>query len=137
MVGEWADGGQGHSVVKKVEARTETVRGSTREGDTHFTRGDYVIAVRWYHRYEGDSTGRTWVKDPYAPETYDVLNSTELRKIGFQLEEVRLPPPVQPTAPRRSTRIQALHAAQPPPAEEIVHYVMSAETAEEILKANW
>ena len=45
MVGESVDGGQGHSVVKKVEARTETVRGSTREGDTHFTRDDYVIAV--------------------------------------------------------------------------------------------
>ena len=66
MVGKLVDGGQGHSVVKKVEARTETVRGSTREGDTHFTRGDYVIAVLWYHRYEGDSTGRTWVKDPHT-----------------------------------------------------------------------
>ena len=107
--------------------------GSTAEGNTRFSRNDYVIAVRWYQRYPGDATGRTWVKDPYDGDKYDVLNSTELRLIKFELEEVRLPPPVQPRVPRRSTRNQA----SAPLAEEIVHYVMSAQTASEILAANW
>jgi len=135
MVGELVDGGLGHCVVKKVEARSETVPGATPEGNTHFSRGDYVIAVRWYHRYAGDPTGRTWVKDPYDGDKYDVLNSTELRKIGLELEEVTPPPPVQPVVTRRRTRNQA--SAPVPPAEEIIHYVMSEATAGEILKANW
>ena len=75
------------------------------------------------------------VKDPYDGDKYDVLNSTELRKIGLELEEVTPPPPVQPVVTRRRTRNQA--SAPVPPAEEIIHYVMSEKTAGGILKANW
>jgi len=139
MVGELVDGGQGHgAVVKQVEARTEVVPGSGPDGATTFSRGDYVIAVRWYHRYEGDSTGRTWVKDPYDDDKHDVLNSTELRLIGFPMEAVQLPPPVQAAPLRRSGRNQAAATPPPPsPADDIVHLKMTEVTASAILTNNW
>jgi len=89
MVGELVDGGQGHREASRV--RTEVVPGSGPDGATTFSRGDYANAVRWYHRYEGDSTGRTWVKDPYDDDKHDVLNSAEVRLIDFPMESAAPP----------------------------------------------
>ena len=50
------------------------------------------MAVQWLPRYAGDSTRRTFVKEAYPNGSdYDVVNSSELRLTGFDLQVVQLP----------------------------------------------
>jgi hypothetical protein len=75
------DGGDGSPIIKQITARGETING------THFTRGDFVIAVRFFHRDDADPQRLTHIEDPTHAGQVDVLNSTELRKV-VQLHEV-------------------------------------------------
>ena len=92
--------------------------------------------MQWLHRFAGDPEKLTFVRDTYDNEAmYDVLNSTELRLVGFQLKKVIVPPPVvAPTTARRSTRSTSAAAADAgiqDVADE--HYVMASDVDESIL----
>ena len=59
--------------MEHVSGRSERIKG------TEFTRGDRVVAVRWLHRFAGDTSRLTFMKDAYDSESdYDVVNSTGL-----------------------------------------------------------
>ena len=111
------------------EARGEIING------IQFTRGDYVIAVEYCHRFDGDQQRRTFVKDAYSDEgRFDVVNSTELRAYNLKLKEVKLPTPLQvPSRERRMTRSTAQEVAVYRPD---IHLVMDAKTEELIHKQN-
>ena len=106
-VGKFADKGDGSTVIKKVEERSEEapsgmgVRtlGTEVVDGTHFTRGDYMLAVEWWDLDPSDPESRTykkWVPPGGSPRQH-VLNSTELRAIDFTMEPVMpaASPPLQ------------------------------------------
>ena len=125
------DVGEGSPIVKEVTSRGETIN------KTAFTRGDRVVAVRWLHRFAGDMSRLTFVKDAYSSERdYDVINSTELRAVGFSMKKVRLPatPHICAVTTRSSTRGGGPAAVQQEPD---IHYVLDHEIEEGIHKQNW
>ena len=104
---------------------------SKRINQTEFTRGDRVVAVRWLHRFAGDSTRLTFVKDSYMNENdFDIVNSTELRAVGFNMKRVQLP-----LAPQ--VRRSARHNANVVPCEPDIHYSLDREVEDCILKQCW
>ena len=128
LVGLTIDAGQGSPIVEQVTDRSKRINQTT------FTRGDRAVAVRWLHRYAGDTTRLTFVKDTYKNEfDFDVVNSTELRAVGFKMKEVRLPQ--TPAPPRHRTRSTNTTAAMP--CEPNTHYLLDREGEEGILKQNW
>ena len=127
IVGVTVDAGEGCPILKQVEARSERING------IEFTRNDYAIAVHWFHRFVGDDSRLTFVKDMYAGDIkHDVVNSTELRAIGFDLKQVKLPaaPPSH-----RITRGALRRAALP--CEPDMHYELHAECESGILQNCW
>jgi len=72
------DAGSGSCVVKQVEDR-ETV------DKCRFDPGDFMLAVRWYSRDPDDPHGRTFERAEKG-----MLNSTELREHGFELNKLAL-----------------------------------------------
>ena len=129
-----ADGssvGTGTPILKKVDARGETISG------TAFTRGDYAITVQWFHRFLGGPLQLTYVKDAYKSHaSYDVVNSTELRLTGFQMEQVQMP--VTVPLRRRSGRVAAQDPQQHAvPNEPDTHYALCRKLEAEILEGCW
>ena len=96
-------------VHKKVEGRTEWLAG------VQFDRGDYAVAVKWWKLTADDPEERTYeeweptqaeiaafgIETPNGP--YFLVNSTELRHIGFQMDSVA-PPPASPVPVAMATR---------------------------------
>jgi hypothetical protein len=133
-------GVKGAVLTKKVE-KHETLE------ETTYTRGDYMVAVRWWHRPrdDADSERLTFMEDDYAAaadtaddfvhtaraSSWDVFNSTELRAIKLTLTVV--PGLTLSRAPRRSTRNGG--SGQNPPAE--VRLRLHAEEEQIILDACW
>ena len=131
-------GVKGAVLTKKVE-KHETLE------ETTYTRGDYMVAVRWWHRDDADSERLTFMEDDYAAaadtaddfvhtaraSSWDVFNSTELRAIKLTLTVV--PGLTLSRAPRRSTRNGG--SGQNPPAE--VRLRLHAEEEQIILDACW
>jgi len=79
------------------------------------------------------------VKDAYSNEKdYDVVNSTELRAVGFRMKKVRLPatPHVCAATTRSSTRGGGA-AALPQELEPGTHFVLDRGVEDGILKQNW
>ena len=117
----------------------EVTERSKRIRRTEFTRGDRVVAVRWLHRFAGDTSRLTFVKDAYRNETdYDVVNSTELRAVGFSMKKVRLPdsPHVCTAITRSSTR----NSGEPGGASATStthHYVLDRADEDGILMQSW
>ena len=69
---------------------------------THFTRGDYMLAVEWWDLDPSDPESRTykkWVPPGGSPRQHVLLllNSTELRAIDFTIKPVMpaASPPLQ------------------------------------------
>ena len=98
----------GGCIYEKVEARSKWI------GRTEFTRGDYALAVKWWLKDSNDPEERTieeWQPSAADKEAcgieqgddvFFVVNSTELRDVGFQMDALD-PPPV-PVAVARRTR---------------------------------
>lgn len=88
----------GPCIYKKVEARDERIAG------TQFTRNDYALAVKWWCTAGDDPEERTyeaWVPTAADIEAYGMeqgddvfflVNSTELRMVGFQMDPIDPPP---------------------------------------------
>lgn len=56
LIGVTVDVGQGSLIAEQVNDRSKQIN------KTKFTRGDRVVAVRWLHRFAGDTTGLTFVR---------------------------------------------------------------------------
>jgi hypothetical protein len=90
-------GDGGPCIYKQCTARSERISG------TEFNRNDYVLAVKWWVKTDDDPEERTyeeWVPTAEDIETYGIeegdevffiLNSTELRMVGFQMDPVTPP----------------------------------------------
>ena len=54
---------------------------------TRFNTGDYMVAVQWYERLteSGDGERREFIR---GPRMVDVINSTELRLVGFPMNAI-------------------------------------------------
>ena len=125
MVGMTVDASDSCPIIEQVQERSKRIN------NTEFNRGDYAIAVHWFHRFTGDDRRLTFVKDTYTGDHCDVVNSTELRAIAFKLTEVQMP--IAPV--RRSTRRSAALGALP--SEPDVHYTLHADIEDAILKQCW
>ena len=116
-----AHAGDKTPIIELVIDRSKKVNGTT------FTRGDRVIAVRWCRRDPSDSEGLTFIYDDN--KDVDVLNSTELRAIDFDLDK-------SPTlTPIRSTRSSS--KAKKPQSIRNGTYYLARELEKTIVKANW
>lgn len=125
LIGVTVDAGNGGPIIKQVNSRSERIN------DTEFTRGDYAIAVQWFHRYAGDDSRLTFVKGTYDGDIkHDVLNSTDLRAVAFKMKEVQMPAP-----PRRVTRNKS--TLPDVPDEPDVDYLLDSEFEDGILKQCW
>ena len=103
---------------------------SKRINKIEFTRGDRVVAVRWLHRFAGDTTRLTFVKDSYDNERdYDGVNSTELRAVGFQMKQVKIP--VAPGASKTRSAV-ARERGRAVPHEADIHFVLDKDTEDGI-----
>jgi hypothetical protein len=97
---------------------------------TLFGRNDHAVAVKWWIKSEGEDleerTYEEWQPTAKDIETYGVVtgkgellyflvNSTELRMVDFQMEQLSLP--LQPVAPPRAVTRRASAVAQQPTTE--------------------
>ena len=109
------------SIIKKVEGRSEQaprgmgVRDTEIVDGTHFTRGDYMLAVEWWDLDPSDPDSRTykrWTPPAGSPQQF-VLNSTELRGIDFTMDAVgpAVSPPLVEVR-RRSGRASSVAASR-------------------------
>ena len=101
--------GEGGCIYEKVTAREKWIC------RTEFTRGDYALAVKWWAKTTDDPEDRTieeWqpsAEDVAAcgievgDDVFFIVNSTELRDVGFQMDAVD-PPPTPVAVPRRRGR---------------------------------
>ena len=66
------------SCCKRHDTVVATVYG------TRFNTGDYMVAVQWYERLSesGDGERREFIR---GKRKLDVINSTELRMVGFEM----------------------------------------------------
>ena len=71
--------GDGTPIMERIVERSKTIKGAA------FTRGDYCVAVRWMEREDADSELLTFTYDEESMP--DVLNSTEIRVIGFAMDK--------------------------------------------------
>ena len=90
------DGGQ--CIYKKVTTRDERING------TQYTRDDYAVAVKWWIKTGDDPEERTYKEwEPTREQieacgveqdgdVFFLVNSTELRMVGFQMDAVTPPP---------------------------------------------
>ena len=113
--------GRDDSCIHKgpIEDRSEWI------ASTEFTRGDYAVGVRWWVKSATDPEERTfeeWTptpedKEKYGIETanghYFIFNATELRLVGFPMEPLNMPPPLQVQLVSSRTR-RARSVAQNP-----------------------
>ena len=105
-------------IHKSVEARSEWIAGA------EFNRGDYAIAVKWWIKTTDDPEELTYEEwQPTAAEieafgietsdgVYFIVNSTELRHVGFQMDAVS-PPPSAPVPVASRTRRASAVAERP------------------------
>ena len=109
-------------IFDKVTERTKYI------GGTEFGRGDYAVAVKWWIASADDPEERTYEEwDPSAEdiaacgitvggETFFIVNSTELRDVGFQMDALDPPPtPVWLLPSAHVAQVLRL-STQPPPA---------------------
>ena len=123
------DAGEGSPIIERVNERSKRIN------KIEFTHGDHVIAVRWLHRFAGDTTRLTFVKDSYENEhDYDVMNSTELRAVGFKMKQMKLP-----AAPGsgRTRSAAAKEREDGTPHGLDIHYIFGKKTEDGIHKQNW
>lgn len=95
-------GDGGACIYKKIGDRSERINGS------EYTRGDYAVAVKWWVKTSDDPEERTYEAEVPSAEdiqaygmeqdddTFFLVNSTELRMVGFQMDPID--PPPRPTA---------------------------------------
>ena len=108
----------GGCIYEKVADRAKQI------GGTQFDRGDYALAVKWWVKTGDDPEERTY--EEWQPSAEDreacgiaqgddvffVVNSTELRDVGFQMDAVDPPPaPVQVVRRTRSASAVPAHTA--------------------------
>ena len=105
---------------------------------TLFSLGDVAIAVEWFALHPSDGDGMHYVlwdhvADGNAADTRFVLNSTELRLVGFEMVTLpRISPPLNVT--RRSSRSGAQRAVVT--AERTI-YELSRSTHNAIMATLW
>ena len=138
MVGRVMDAGDRTPIIERVNER-KTVN------KTLFTKGDYMVAVRWCHRDDADSERLTFIDDKYDvaeadmttdmldSRQVDVFNATELRAIDLTMnpavEEEELP------RVRRSTRNGG--SGRPPPPRGPSRWKLHPKDEEVIIQALW
>lgn len=129
LIGMAVDAGEGSPIIEHVSDRSKRIN------KIEFTRGDRVVAVRWLHRFAGDTTRLTFVKDSYDNKRdYDVVNSTELRAVGFQMKQVKIP--VAPGASKTRSAV-ARERERAVPHEADIHFVLDKDTEDGIHMQNW
>ena len=108
MIGITQDTGNGSCLMRRSSLRREAING------TRFDPGDYAISVKWYlfciksaiswclvcrlERLPKDIEQKAFQLDNDCTEQF-VINSTELRLVGVEMDEV-----VAGAPPRRSAR---------------------------------
>ena len=86
LIGVTLDVGNGSCIKEEVSER-KNIDG------TRFDPGDFAIAVRWLERVDDDEQQRTFEFSSTDGSQF-VINSTELRHNGFELDKVA---PLGPT----------------------------------------
>ena len=134
----------GRVVGKDRAALTRKVESREKVGETLYSSGDYMVAVRWYHRDDADSERLTFIQDdhydgdlpnfetsasdPRDNGAWDLFNSTELRCIYLNFTEVAGLKPV-----RRSSRNGG--TCRPPPKD--TRWRLNPGDEQTIMDANW
>lgn len=99
LIGVTLDVGNG-SCIQEVVSERKTIDG------TRFDPGDFAIAVRWLKRVESDEQQRTFELSSTDDDQF-VINSTELRHSGFELDKVAPLGPIPRRSARPSTQVSS------------------------------
>ena len=127
-------------VHTKVTVRTQKIAG------TEFDRNDWVLAVKWWIKTADDPEERTYEEwEPTradiaahgietADGVYFLLNSTELRHIGFPMDAVD-PLPSAPVPTSARTRRSSAEAERP--STDGRRFRLPTDVENQILALNW
>ena len=99
LIGVTLDVGNGSCIKEEVSER-KNIDG------TGFDPGDFAIAVRWLERVDDDEQQRTFEFSSTDGSQF-VINSTELRHSGFELDKVAPLGPIPRRAARSSTQVSS------------------------------
>jgi hypothetical protein len=99
LIGVTLDVGNGSCIKEEVSER-KNIDG------TRFDPGDFAIAVRWLERVDDDEQQRTFEFSSTDGSQF-VINSTELRHSGFELDKVAPLGPIPRRSARSSTQVSS------------------------------
>jgi hypothetical protein len=99
LIGVTLDVGNGSCIKEEVSER-KNIDG------TRFDPGDFAIAVRWLERVDDDEQQRTFEFSSTEGSQF-VINSTELRHSGFELDKVAPLGPIPRRSARSSTQVSS------------------------------
>jgi hypothetical protein len=118
-------------IVMRLRSAIQILKqcGSEMINGTRFDEGDIAISVRWLERASEDSQQRTFELQDNGEDGLSVVNSTELRYINIEMEQVA---PVG-APPRRSNRSGVLRANPTRP----IKFVLPVESEQIILQDCW
>ena len=99
LIGVTLDVGNGSCIKEEVSER-KNIDG------TRFDPGDSAIAVRWLERVDDDEQQRTFEFSSTDGSQF-VINSTELRHNGFELDKIAPLGPIPRRSARSSTQVSS------------------------------